>query len=52
VPVDAPPGDYQFEVGLYLLATMARLPVRDTLGNPLPNDAALLDTIEVTSRGR
>jgi 4-amino-4-deoxy-L-arabinose transferase-like glycosyltransferase len=52
VPLDAPPGDYQLEVGFYLLATMARLPASDTLGNPLPNDAALLDTIEVTSRQR
>jgi 4-amino-4-deoxy-L-arabinose transferase-like glycosyltransferase len=51
VPLDAPPGEYQLEVGLYLLATMARLPASDTVGNPLPNDAAFLDTIEVTSRG-
>jgi hypothetical protein len=51
VPLDTPPGEYQLEVGVYLLATMARLPASDTLGNPLPNDAALLDTIEVTSRG-
>jgi 4-amino-4-deoxy-L-arabinose transferase-like glycosyltransferase len=52
VPLDTPVGEYQIEVGLYLLATMARLPASDTVENPLPNDAALLDTIEVTSRGR
>ncbi len=52
VPLDSPSGEYQLEVGFYLLATMARLPASDMSGNPLPNDAALLGTIQVTSRNR
>ncbi len=51
VPLDAPQGEYQLEVGLYLLATMTRLPASDLVGTPLSNDAALLGTVEVTSRG-
>jgi 4-amino-4-deoxy-L-arabinose transferase-like glycosyltransferase len=47
VPTDAPPGDYQLEAGLYLLATLTRLPGVDAAGHALPNDAALLGTIRV-----
>jgi hypothetical protein len=47
VPLDAPPGEYRLEVGLYLLSTMTRLQASDALGNPLPNDAALLGTISI-----
>ncbi len=47
VPADAPPGNYQIEAGLYLLATLARLPASDAAGNPLPDDAILLGTIEL-----
>lgn len=47
IPADAPPGEYQLEVGLYLLSTMTRLPATDAAGNPLPNDAVSLGTIEV-----
>ena len=47
VPADAAPGDYQLKVGLYLLATLARLHGSDGTGQPLPGDAALLGTIEV-----
>lgn len=47
LPADAPPGEYQIEVGLYLLETMARLPATDAAGQPLPDDAALLGTVEV-----
>jgi hypothetical protein len=47
IPADAPPGEYHIEVGLYLLSTMTRLPATDAAGDPLPNDAVLLGTIEV-----
>ncbi len=47
MPSDAPPGEYQLEVGLYLLATMARLPAVDAAGNALPGDAALLGSLTV-----
>lgn len=46
IPADAPPGDYQLEVGLYLLETLARLPASDAAGT-LPDDAALLGPIQV-----
>ncbi len=52
VPADAPPGDYVLEAGLYLLATMERLLATDGAGNPLPDHAALLGTIEVRDTGR
>jgi hypothetical protein len=32
---EAPPGEYQIEVGLYLLSTMARLPVLDEEMRPV-----------------
>ncbi len=51
VPLDIPPGQYQLEVGLYLLATMTRLPASDTRGNPLPDDAALVGAVAVVNRG-
>jgi 4-amino-4-deoxy-L-arabinose transferase-like glycosyltransferase len=44
---DAPPGDYQIEAGLYLLATMTRLPATNSEGHRLLDDAALLGTVEV-----
>lgn len=47
VPVDTPPGEYQLEAGLYLLATMARLPAADAEGQPIPDDAVLLGPIQV-----
>jgi 4-amino-4-deoxy-L-arabinose transferase-like glycosyltransferase len=47
VPGDAPPGEYQLEAGLYLLATMERLPATDAAGNSLPDGAARLGTIKV-----
>jgi hypothetical protein len=47
LPADAPPGDYQLEVGLYDLETMARLPAQDGSGHPLPGDAVLLGTIRM-----
>jgi 4-amino-4-deoxy-L-arabinose transferase-like glycosyltransferase len=47
IPADAPPGDYQLEAGLYLLATMERLPALDAAGNSLPDSAARLGMIKV-----
>jgi len=48
VPDEAPPGDYQLEVGLYELATMVRLPATDATGQRLPDDAALIGVLRVT----
>lgn len=47
IPGDAPAGDLQLEVGLYLLASMSRLPATDDSGQPLSDGAALLGTVEV-----
>jgi len=48
VPLDAeaPPGDYQVEVGLYLLATLQRLPVLNAEGQPI-EDKVLVDGVRV-----
>jgi hypothetical protein len=35
VDADAPSGDYQVEIGLYLLATGERLPVLNAAGEPV-----------------
>jgi hypothetical protein len=47
VPADAPPGDYSIEAGLYLLATLERLPAISSDGQPLPGNVAVLGTIHV-----
>jgi hypothetical protein len=47
IPADTPAGEYQLEAGLYLLATMARLPARDAAGQPLSGDAVPLGTVEI-----
>jgi hypothetical protein len=47
VPVDTPPGEYQLEAGLYLLSTMERLRGIDAEGQPIPDDALPLGTIQV-----
>lgn len=46
--VDAPPGQYRLEVGLYGLVDGARLPVLDAAGQPL-GDALPLGTIRVNA---
>jgi hypothetical protein len=47
-PVDVAVGEYDLEVGMYLLATAERLPAFDASGTRWPNDAILLDlTAEV-----
>ena len=45
VKSDAPPGDYQIEVGIYDAATGQRLPVFDEGGARLPGDRILLDQV-------
>jgi hypothetical protein len=40
--LEAPPGDYQVQVGMYLLATGKRLPAFDAAGERLANDRILL----------
>jgi hypothetical protein len=45
---DAPPGRYRLEVGMYNLATGARLPVLGPDGVHVPQDRILLGTVDVT----
>jgi hypothetical protein len=45
VKSDAPPGEYQIEVGMYDAATGQRLPVFDEGGTRLPGDRVLLDQV-------
>ncbi|HUS71044.1 MAG TPA: glycosyltransferase family 39 protein [Anaerolineae bacterium] len=47
LPSDVPAGDYEIEVGLYLVSSGARLPVLDDAGQVLDN-RILLDTVMVT----
>jgi 4-amino-4-deoxy-L-arabinose transferase-like glycosyltransferase len=47
IPAETVPGEYQLEAGLYLLATMERLPGEDATGTPLVSNAALLGSIRV-----
>ncbi len=48
---EAPPGDYQIEVGMYEAATGQRLPVFDERGARLPGDRILLDQVIVIMAG-
>lgn len=48
IPAGAPPGEYTLEAGLYLLATMERLPAWQATGERLPGDAVVLGTLRVT----
>lgn len=45
---DLPVGDYRLGVGWYLLETGQRLPATDAVGNHLPNDMAILETVHVS----
>ncbi len=47
LPADLPPGRYRVEVGLYDLATMARLPI--TGGDAALPDRAFLAEVEITT---
>jgi 4-amino-4-deoxy-L-arabinose transferase-like glycosyltransferase len=51
IPAGALEGEYQLRAGLYLLATLARLPATDGSGQRLPGDAAPLGSIETRSAG-
>ncbi len=44
---DAPPGEYQVEVGMYLLETVERLPTGDEEGRRLPENRILLEQVIV-----
>jgi 4-amino-4-deoxy-L-arabinose transferase-like glycosyltransferase len=46
---DAPPGEYQLEVGMYHLATMERLPVLDDSG-AVRDDRILLGTLQLVGK--
>jgi hypothetical protein len=41
-PGDLPPGEYSLAVGMYERQSLARLPVRDAAGAPVPGDAISL----------
>jgi hypothetical protein len=43
---DLPPGDYRLQVGLYLLATLRRLPVLDAQGRPI-DDKVVISNLTV-----
>lgn len=45
---DAPPGEYQVEVGWYLLATLRRLSVLDSAGRPV-DDRVIIGTLNVAA---
>ncbi len=47
LPDDLPDGTYRVVAGWYRLDTMARLPVTDAAGQPLPDRAISLFTLEV-----
>ncbi len=47
VPSGAMPGVYRVEVGMYLLRTLQRLPVRDAGGLLVQADAVVIGTLEV-----
>jgi mannosyltransferase len=49
VAPDAAPGPYVLEVGMYLLATLDRLPARDPETGAVLGDRVLLGTIEVVA---
>ena len=51
VDVDAPPGRYQIEIGMYDPRTVVRLPVFDADGARLPEDRLLLAQVEVKQDG-
>lgn len=47
LPPDAPPGEYELEIGFYYLPTLERLPVLDEAGQPV-GDRVLLARIGVS----
>ncbi len=47
VPPNAPPGEYQIEIGMYDPGTLARLPVYDANGARVEDDRVILGTVTV-----
>lgn len=45
IPVEAPPGRYKIQVGMYLLETNERVPLFDAGGMRLDTDALTIDTL-------
>ncbi|MCL4488392.1 MAG: glycosyltransferase family 39 protein [Chloroflexi bacterium] len=45
IPADTPGGEYQVEIGMYVLKTGARVPVTDANGAPRENNRVLLERI-------
>jgi hypothetical protein len=50
IPIDAPPGEYLIEVGMYDPATLARASVRDENGNRITEDRVILGSVRVVAR--
>ena len=46
-PAGAPSGEYRLLAGLYDLTTLTRLPVTDSGGSPVPDDAILIASFEM-----
>jgi 4-amino-4-deoxy-L-arabinose transferase-like glycosyltransferase len=51
IPPDTPPGEYSLQAGLYLLASMERVPAWQAAGERLPEDAVPLGNVGVMSQG-
>ncbi len=47
VPTEAPPGEYEIEVGMYDPTTLTRLPVYDANGARIQDDRVILGTVTV-----
>jgi hypothetical protein len=52
IPPQAPPGDYSIGLGMYLLATGERLPVRDAEEVRMEGDRIQLAPVRVVGPGR
>ena len=48
-PSESPPGAYEIEVGMYLLTTGERLPVRDAEGVRVPGDRVPLPPVKIAA---
>jgi hypothetical protein len=49
LPPQAPPGIYEVEAGMYLLATGQRLPVQDIEGSRIPEDRIILGPVKLVT---
>ena len=50
MPVDAPPGEFLIEVGMYDPTTLARVPVYDEHGERVADDRVILGAVRVVAR--